>query len=176
MFSKVLVANRGEIALRVARTCHEMGIAAVGVYSTADRDPRLLRHFDELVHIGPAPARRSYQNIPAIIEAALQTGAEAIHPGYGFLSEDPDFAEVCADAGLVFIGPELRHLAALGDKSTARRLMQDAGLPLLPGSVEPVTSAARATEVATEIGYPVIIKAAMGGGGRGLMVVHDTAG
>jgi acetyl-CoA carboxylase biotin carboxylase subunit len=176
MFSKVLIANRGEIALRVARTCREMGVGSVGVYSTADRDQRLLRHFDEVIHVGPAQARHSYMSIPAIIEAALQSGADAIHPGYGFLSEDPDFAEICADAGLVFIGPRPGQLAALGDKSTARRLMQDAGLPLLPGSVEPVATLAQAESLAARTGYPVIVKAVAGGGGKGMEVVTAPAG
>lgn len=171
MFGKVLIANRGEIALRVARTCREMGVGSVGVYSTADRDSRLLRHFDEVIHIGPAAAKHSYMSIPAIIEAALHTGADAIHPGYGFLSEDPDFAEICADAGLVFIGPRPAQLAALGDKSTARRLMQDAGLPLLPGSVEPIATPQHAASLASQIGYPVIVKAVAGGGGKGMEVV-----
>jgi acetyl-CoA carboxylase, biotin carboxylase subunit len=172
MFSKVLIANRGEIAVRIARTCRELGVQSVGVYSTADRNRRVLRHFDEAVHIGPAPSRRSYQNIPAVIEAALQTGCDAIHPGYGFLSEDPDFAEICTDAGLTFIGPAPHQLAALGDKSSARRLMQEVGLPLLPGSVEPVASAARARALAADFGYPVIIKAVAGGGGKGMEVVR----
>ncbi|MBV8933851.1 MAG: acetyl-CoA carboxylase biotin carboxylase subunit, partial [Kutzneria sp.] len=138
MFRKVLIANRGEIALRVARTCRELGVKSVGVCSTADRDPRTLRHFDEVVHIGPPSARRSYQHIPAVIEAALKTGADAVHPGYGFLSEDPDFAEVCVESGLTFIGPDADQMAVLGDKSSARKLMRGAGLPLLPGSVEPI--------------------------------------
>jgi acetyl-CoA carboxylase biotin carboxylase subunit len=173
MFGKVLIANRGEIALRVARTCREMGVGSVGVYSTADRDSRLLRHFDEVIHIGPALAKHSYMSIPAIIEAALQTGADAIHPGYGFLSEDPDFAEICADAGLVFIGPRPAQLAALGDKSTARRLMQDAGMPLLPGSIEPIATLQHAASLASQIGYPVIVKAVAGGGGKGMEVVSS---
>ena len=175
MFSTVLIANRGEIARRVARTCREMGIRSVGVYSTADHDPRLLRHFDQAVHIGPASARHSYRDIPAIIEAALQTGSDAIHPGYGFLAEDPDFAEVCADAGLAFIGPAPGLLAALGDKSVARALMRQAGLPLLPGGVEPVSSAAQAAGLAAGIGYPVIVKAVAGGGGKGMEVVSAPA-
>ncbi|HEX4833024.1 MAG TPA: acetyl-CoA carboxylase biotin carboxylase subunit [Trebonia sp.] len=178
MFSKVLIANRGEIAVRVARTCREMGISSVGVYSTPDRDQRLLRHFDEAIHIGPAPARNSYMSIPAVIEAALQAGAEAIHPGYGFLSEDPDFAEICAEAGLVFIGPRPATLTELGDKSTARRLMRDAGLPLLPGSIEPVATLAQARLLAAEVGYPIIVKAVAGGGGKGMEIVagpHDLA-
>lgn len=175
MFRKVLIANRGEIAVRVARACREMDIRSVGVYSTADRDPRLLRHLDEAVHIGPPAARRSYRDIPAVIEAALQTGCDAVHPGYGFLSEDPDFAEICADAGLVFIGPDPASLAALGDKSSARALMRDAGMPLLPGSVESVANAGRAAEIAREIGYPVIIKAVAGGGGKGMEVAAGPA-
>jgi acetyl-CoA carboxylase biotin carboxylase subunit len=148
-----------------------MGVGSVGVYSSADRDPRLLRHFDEVIHIGPPLPKRSYMSIPAIIEAALQSGADAIHPGYGFLSEDPDFAEICTDAGLVFIGPQPDQLAALGDKSTARRLMRDAGLPLLPGSVEPVATLEHAASLAAQTGYPVIVKAVAGGGGKGMEVV-----
>jgi acetyl-CoA carboxylase biotin carboxylase subunit len=175
MFDKVLIANRGEIALRIARTCRELGVQSVGVYSTADRDPRALRHFDEVVHIGPPPGRHSYQNIPAVIQAALHTGADAIHPGYGFLSEDPDFAEACVEEGLTFVGPQPRLMAQLGDKSSARKLMRDAGLPLLPGSIEPVGTAADAQAIATEIGYPVIVKAVAGGGGKGIAVVR-TAG
>jgi acetyl-CoA carboxylase biotin carboxylase subunit len=175
MFKKVLIANRGEIALRIARTCRELGVASVGVYSSADRDPRALRHFDETVHIGPPLSRRSYQSIPAVIEAAIGTGADAIHPGYGFLSEDPDFAEVCADNGLTFVGPTPGLMAALGDKSSARMLMSDAGLPLLPGSVAPIGTAAEAVRTAEEIGYPVIIKAVAGGGGKGIVVVTDPA-
>jgi acetyl-CoA carboxylase biotin carboxylase subunit len=175
VFSKVLIANRGEIALRVARTCREMGIRPVGVCSSADRDVPW-RHFDEVVRIGPAPARLSYRNIPAVIEAALQTGCDAIHPGYGFLSEDPDFAEICADAGLVFIGPNPETLAALGDKAQARALMREAGLPLLPGGVEPLSAYGQAEELAREIGYPVILKAVAGGGGKGMEVVTEPAG
>jgi acetyl-CoA carboxylase biotin carboxylase subunit len=150
-------------------------VASVGVYSSADRDPRALRHFDETVHIGPPLSRRSYQSIPAVIEAAIGTGADAIHPGYGFLSEDPDFAEVCADNGLTFVGPTPDLMAALGDKSSARKLMSEAGLALLPGSVAPIANAAEAVRTADEIGYPVIIKAVAGGGGKGIVVVTDPA-
>jgi acetyl-CoA carboxylase biotin carboxylase subunit len=173
VFGKVLIANRGEIALRVARTCREMGLRTVAVYSTEDRDSAVVSYADENVHIGPGPARRSYLNIPAIVEAALMTGAEAVHPGYGFLSEDPDFAEVCQDHGLVFVGPPPEVIAKLGDKTAARRLMVDAGLPLLPGSLDPVRSAEEAQMLADRIGYPVIIKAAAGGGGRGMRVVGE---
>jgi acetyl-CoA carboxylase biotin carboxylase subunit len=172
MFKKVLIANRGEIALRVARACRELGINSVGVYSTADRDDLVLRHFDEVVHIGPPSGKRSYLNAAAIIEAASQTGADAVHPGYGFLSEDPDFAEVCVDNDLTFIGPRAEVMGALGDKSTARRLMLDQGLPLLPGSVEALRTYADAKAEADAVGYPVIIKAVAGGGGKGMSVVH----
>lgn len=176
MFGTVLIANRGEIALRVARTCRELGIRSVGVYSTADKDPHFARHFDRVVHIGPAAGRRSYQNMPAIIEAALAAGADAIHPGYGFLSEDPDFAEICADSGLTFVGPRPDVLATLGDKSSARELLSKAGLPLLPGSIEPVPSESAAAALAAEIGYPVIVKAVAGGGGKGMEVVRSADG
>jgi acetyl-CoA carboxylase biotin carboxylase subunit len=175
MIRKVLIANRGEIALRVARTCREMGIATVAVHSTADADSAVVRYCDERVQIGPAPARRSYLNIPAIVEAALRTGADAVHPGYGFLSEDPDFAEVCLAEGLTFVGPSARVIAALGDKIEARRLMAGAGVPILPGSVEPLSTAEQARAVADDVGYPVIVKAAAGGGGRGMRVVSDAA-
>jgi len=175
MLRKVLIANRGEIALRIARTCREMGVRTVAVYSTQDRDSPVVSYADEAVHIGPGPAKKSYLNIPAVVEAALQTGADAVHPGYGFLSEDADFAEVCRDNGLVFVGPPPEVIALLGDKTAARRLMTDAGLPLLPGSLDPVRTEAEAQELADAIGYPVIIKAAAGGGGRGMRVVHDRA-
>ncbi|QFZ21429.1 acetyl-CoA carboxylase biotin carboxylase subunit [Saccharothrix syringae] len=175
MFDKVLIANRGEIALRVARTCREMGIRTVAVHSTDDRDSAVVSYADESVQIGPAPARKSYLDIAAVVEAALRTGAEAVHPGYGFLSEDPDFAEVCRDNGLVFIGPPPEVIAQLGDKTAARGVMARAGLPLLPGSLDPLGSASEARSLADDIGYPVIIKAAAGGGGRGMRVVHDAA-
>ncbi|MEU5408579.1 acetyl-CoA carboxylase biotin carboxylase subunit [Nocardia asteroides] len=170
---KVLVANRGEIAVRVIRTCRELGIATVAVHSAADRDSAAVRLADERVQIGPAPAKRSYLSIPAIIEAARATGADAIHPGYGFLSEDPDFAEVCETEGFVFVGAPAAVMARLGDKSTARALMADAGLPLLPGSRDPIDDVDTARALAEEIGYPVIIKAVAGGGGRGMRVVRD---
>jgi acetyl-CoA carboxylase, biotin carboxylase subunit len=172
MFRTVLVANRGEIALRVARTCRELGIRVVAVYSTEDRDSLLVRFADEAVAIGPGPARRSYMYAPAILEAARRTGAEAVHPGYGFLSEDADFAAACAAEGLTFIGPPSDVVAALGDKTHARELLSSVGMPLLPGSLQPLMDAEAAQRVADEVGYPVIIKAAMGGGGRGLRVVR----
>jgi len=172
-FSRLLIANRGEIALRVARACRELGIEVVAVYSTADRDTPVVRMADQAVHIGPPAPKASYLHIPNIIEAALQTGAEAIHPGYGFLSEDPDFAEICAKEGITFIGPRPDVMQLLGNKATARSLMSDAGLPLLPGSVGPARTVDEGAAVAEEIGYPVIIKAVAGGGGRGMTVVRD---
>jgi acetyl-CoA carboxylase biotin carboxylase subunit len=171
MFSKVLIANRGEIALRVARACRELGVETVAVYSTADADSAVVRFADEAVHIGPAAAAQSYLQVPSIIGAALKTGAEAIHPGYGFLSEDPYFPEICADEGITFIGPRPDVMEKVGDKTSARQLMSQAGLPLLPGTIEPVGSADEAFSVVAEIGYPVIIKAVAGGGGRGMSVV-----
>ncbi|MGI5216220.1 acetyl-CoA carboxylase biotin carboxylase subunit [Plantactinospora sp. CA-290183] len=171
MFEKILIANRGEIALRVVRACRELGVRTVAVYSTADRDSAVVRLADEAVCIGPPESRLSYLNAPAIVEAARRTGAQAVHPGYGFLSEDADFAEICADNGLVFVGPPPEVMSALGDKSRARVLMGAAGLPLPPGSLETLGTAERARAVAEEIGYPVIIKGAAGGGGRGMAVV-----
>jgi len=176
LFQKVLIANRGEIALRVARACRELDIATVAVYSTEDRDSAVVNYADEAVQIGPAPAKRSYLSIPAIVEAALRSGADAVHPGYGFLSEDPDLAEVCRDNGLNYIGPPADVIARLGDKTAARQLMSEVGLPMLPGSLHPLHTVAEAERVAGEIGYPVIIKAAAGGGGRGMSIVHEAAG
>jgi acetyl-CoA carboxylase biotin carboxylase subunit len=175
MFDKVLIANRGEIAVRIARACKELGVRTVAVYSTADQNSAVLRMADEAVCIGPAPSKHSYLNPAAVVEAALQTGADAVHPGYGFLSEDPDFAEICTDNGLTFIGPPPQVLSQLGDKATARVLMQRAGLPLLPGLAEVISDTADAVAAAERIGFPVIIKAAAGGGGRGMTVVRDPA-
>ena len=175
MFRKVLIANRGEIALRVARACRELGIPTVAVHSTVDRDSAVVRYADEAVQIGPGPSKRSYLSMPAIIESALRTGADAIHPGYGFLSEDPFFAEVCADNGITFIGPPASVIASLGDKAAARTLMTEAGVPLLPGSLRPLVTVHEARAVVDEIGLPVIIKAVAGGGGRGMSVVRDEA-
>ena len=175
MFKKVLIANRGEIALRVVRACRELGVRSVVAHSTVDRDSAAVRLADEAVCIGPAASRRSYLNAAAIVEAARLTGAEAVHPGYGFLSEDADFAEICADHGLIMIGPRPEVMAALADKASARRLMAGAGLPLLPGSSGTVASATEAAAVADGIGYPVIVKTAAGGGGRGMAVVRTPA-
>lgn len=171
MFGSVLIANRGEIALRIARTCREMGIRTVAVYSTSDAGSAVARFADQAVHIGPGQARRSYTSAPALIEAARLSGAEAIHPGYGFLSEDPDFAEICAANGITFIGPAPELVAALGDKVETRRLMADAGLPVLPGSAGPVPDLVTARQIADEIGYPIVLKALAGGGGAGVRVV-----
>lgn len=173
MFEKVLIANRGEIAMRIARACRELGVRTVAVYSTEDRESAVVSYADEAVHIGPGPAKRSYLNIPAIVEAARKTGADAVHPGYGFLSEDADFAEVCEQNDLVFIGPPAKVIAQLGDKCVARRIMAENGLPILPGSHGTVRSAAEALDISRRIGYPVIIKAVAGGGGRGMRVVHS---
>ncbi|MEV1333194.1 acetyl-CoA carboxylase biotin carboxylase subunit [Micromonospora costi] len=175
MFEKVLIANRGEIALRVLRACRELGVRTAVVYSAADADSAPVRLADEAVRIGPAASRRSYLNAAAIVEAARQVGAQAVHPGYGFLSEDADFAEICAENGLTFIGPPPAVMASLADKSSARALMSRAGLPLPAGSVQPVSTVEAAVEVAAGIGYPVIVKAAAGGGGRGMTVVRSAA-
>ncbi len=175
MIRKVLVANRGEIALRVIRTCAELGIATVAVYSEADRHSAAVRMADQAVQIGPGPAKQSYLHIPSIIEAARTTGADAIHPGYGFLSENADFAEVCEAEGFVFVGAPADVMDRLGDKSTARALMTDAGLPLLPGSRDPIETVEEAAALAGDIGYPVIVKAVAGGGGRGMRIVRDPA-
>jgi len=173
VFDTVLVANRGEIALRVIRTCRDMGISPVIVHSTADEDSAAVRAADRRVRIGPADPKRSYLYPPAIIEAALACGAQAIHPGYGFLSEDPDFAEICREQGLVFIGPDPEVMAQLSDKAIARRLMAKAGLSMAPGTTDSVNSTEEVARVAKEIGFPLIIKAAAGGGGRGMTVVEE---
>lgn len=175
MFQKLLVANRGEIALRVICACRDLGIPTVAVYSEADRNSLHVRFADEAVCIGPAKSARSYLDIPAVISAAEITNAQAIHPGYGFLSENADFAEVCDASGLTFIGPRPDVIRDMGLKQRARALMKEAGVPILPGSEGTVKSADEARELAAEIGYPVIIKAAAGGGGRGMRVVRDPA-
>jgi acetyl-CoA carboxylase biotin carboxylase subunit len=172
VFDKVLIANRGEIALRVARACRELGVKSVAVYSTADAESAVVKFADEAVCIGPPPPGKSYLHIPNIIGAAHKSGAQAIHPGYGFLSEDPFFAEICTDNDITFIGPKPDVMEKVGDKAIARDLMQKAGLPLLPGTIEPVGTVDEAREIAGDIGYPLIIKAVAGGGGRGMNVVH----
>jgi 3-methylcrotonyl-CoA carboxylase alpha subunit len=171
MFSKILIANRGEIACRVIRTARRMGIATVAVYSDADANALHVAMADEARHIGPPPARESYLNIAAIIEAARQSGAEAVHPGYGFLSENADFAEACAKAGLVFIGPPAAAIRAMGSKAAAKALMEAHGVPVVPGYHGEAQDAASLAAEAERIGYPVLIKASAGGGGRGMRIV-----
>lgn len=172
MFSKILIANRGEIALRILRACRELGIKTVAVHSTADEDAMHVRLADEAVCIGPPASRDSYLNVAAILSAATITGAEAIHPGYGFLSENADFAETVEAHGLTFIGPTAEHIRMMGDKITAKTTMQMLGVPLVPGSDGELTSLEDAREVADKVGYPVLIKAAAGGGGRGMKVAQ----
>ncbi|MBM4784042.1 MAG: acetyl-CoA carboxylase biotin carboxylase subunit [Archangiaceae bacterium] len=173
MFKKVLIANRGEIALRIIRACRELGIATVAVHSTADANSLHVRFADEAVCIGPPPSKDSYLNVPALLSAAEITRADAIHPGYGFLSENAEFAEVCAKCSIGFIGPKPDVIRLMGNKVRAKEAAREAGLPLLPGSPGVLKSADEAVEVANEIGYPVILKAAAGGGGRGMKIVRD---
>lgn len=170
MFSTVLIANRGEIALRVARTCRELGIRTIAALSESDRNSEIKHFVDKCVLIGPSEPQRSYLNSAAIVTAALQQGADAVHPGYGFLSEDPDFAEICEEAGLKFIGPRSSLLSHLGDKSRSKEIAAAAGLPVLPGSSDPLNNIDEAQEIASKIGYPVIFKAVTGGGGRGMTI------
>src|SRR5215213_9269429 len=172
MFNKILIANRGEIALRVICACRELGIKTVAVYSEADEHSLHVRFADEDVCIGPARSADSYLSVPAVLSAAEITGADAIHPGYGFLSESAYLAEVCEACHICFIGPAPRVIKLLGDKARARRAMKKAGLPMLPGSDGPVENEEKALKVAAAIGYPVIIKAVAGGGGRGMRVVR----
>lgn len=176
MFKKILVANRGEIALRIQRACKEMGIKAVMVYSEADRDAKYVKLADEAICIGPAPAAQSYLNMPAIISAAEVTDSEAIHPGYGFLAENADFAERVEKSGFVFIGPGPEAIRIMGDKVSAKQAMIKAGIPCVPGSEgELPDDPAQLKSIAKKIGYPVIVKASGGGGGRGMRVVHTEA-
>ncbi|CAN5834286.1 acetyl-CoA carboxylase biotin carboxylase subunit [soil metagenome] len=172
MFRKVLIANRGEIALRVIRACKELGIRTVAVYSEADRESLHVRFADEDVCIGPAAARESYLNIPRIISAAEITGADAIHPGYGFLAENAEFSEICERSGLSFIGPTPQQIRLMGDKAAARRTMKEVGVPIVPGT-DILPEAEEALEAAIGIGFPVLIKAAAGGGGKGMRVALD---
>ena len=175
MFHKILIANRGEIALRIIRTCREMGIRSVIAHSKADAGSLPVRLADESICVGPDAARLSYLNIPAIISAAAVTDSEAIHPGYGFLAENPAFAEVCRACSITFIGPAPEAIRLMGDKAQARQLASQAGVPIVPGSGGPLKDAAEALDVADAIGYPVMFKAAAGGGGRGMRIVRDRA-
>ena len=176
MFQKVLIANRGEIALRVIRACHELGIDTVAVYSEADRECLHVRFADDDVSIGPAPARLSYLKIPNLIAAAEITGADAIHPGYGFLAESAAFAETCEASNIAFIGPTAEQIRLMGDKVAARKLARELDIPVVPGSPGAIENSDDALAVATEIGFPVIVKAAAGGGGKGMRVAHDAEG
>ncbi|MFL6753004.1 MAG: acetyl-CoA carboxylase biotin carboxylase subunit, partial [Sphingomicrobium sp.] len=171
--NKLLIANRGEIALRIHRACHEIGIKTVAVHSTADADAMHVRLADETVCIGPPPAAESYLNIPNIISAAEIVHADAIHPGYGFLSENAQFAEIVESHNIIWVGPKPEHIRLMGDKIEAKRTAAKLGLPLVPGSDGPLTSVKQAKKLAVETGYPVLIKAASGGGGRGMKVVPD---
>jgi acetyl-CoA carboxylase biotin carboxylase subunit len=173
MFNKILIANRGEIALRVIRACREMGIGSVAVHSTADADAMHVRMADESVCIGPAPSPLSYLNFPAIISACEITGAQAIHPGYGFLSENAQFVQVVEDHGLTFIGPTAQHIRTMGDKITAKDTMKALGVPCVPGSPGGVDTVEDALKIGAEFGYPVIIKATAGGGGKGMKVANS---
>jgi len=173
MFSKILIANRGEIALRIIRACREMGIRTVAVYSQADRESLHVRFADEAICIGAAQSSSSYLSIPAIISAAEITDVEAIHPGYGFLAENPHFAEICESCQIAFIGPSAENIRLMGDKTAARIAAQKAGLPIVPGSAAAVQNKEEAIKVAKRIGYPVIIKAAAGGGGKGMRICHN---
>jgi len=173
VFKKILIANRGEIALQIIRACKELGIATVAVYSVSDRDSLPVKYADEAVCIGPASSTNSYLHMPHIISAAEITGAEAIHPGYGFLAEDVHFAEVCEDCGIKFIGPSAETMRALANKWEAKQTMRRAGIPVLPGNEFRITKLEQAQKIAGEIGYPVILKAAAGGGGKGMRLARD---
>ncbi len=175
MFKKILIANRGEIALRVIRTCREMGIKTVAVYSTADKDSLHVRFADEAVCIGPPPSRQSYLNIPNIIAAAEITNADAIHPGYGFLSENADFSRICQEYKIKFIGPSPEMIDSMGDKASAKATMKAAGVPTIPGSDGLLDTLEEAKALAAKIKYPVIIKATAGGGGKGMRIIRSEA-
>jgi len=172
MFKKILIANRGEIAVRVLRACHEMGIAAAVVYSDVDRAALHVRKADEAYPLGAAAASESYLNIRKILDVARRSGADAIHPGYGFLSENAKFARACADAGVKFIGPTAAAMEAMGSKTRARQAMERAGVPFVPGTSRGVESFEQAGQAAARIGYPIMLKAAAGGGGKGMRLVH----
>ena len=175
MFKKVLIANRGEIAVRVLRACREMGIAPVAVYSEADRGALHVRMADEAYAIGPSPSSQSYLSIEKILDVARRSGADAVHPGYGFLSENAVFAQACADAGLTFIGPSPKSIALMGSKVGSRKAVAQYGVPMIPGAMDPVADPDEARRVAQSLGYPVMVKASAGGGGKGMRIVHSEA-
>jgi acetyl-CoA carboxylase biotin carboxylase subunit len=172
LFKKILIANRGEIAVRIIRACHELGINTAVVYSDIDKNTLPVRLADEAVCIGPAPSSQSYLNIPAIISAAEITDAEAVHPGYGFLAENPHFVEACTASRITFVGPSSENIRLGGDKSKARQIMKRKGIPVVPGSVTPVVNEGEALKISKKIGFPVILKASAGGGGKGMRIVH----
>jgi acetyl-CoA carboxylase biotin carboxylase subunit len=172
-FQKVLIANRGEIALRVIRACRELGLSSVAVYSDVDRDALHVRMADKAYHIGPAQAAKSYLNIPALVDVAKRSGAQAVHPGYGFLAENAAFVEACEEAGLIFVGPPVEAQVAMGEKTAARRTAQAAGVPIVPGAMSDVEDDTQAREMAEHLGYPILLKAAAGGGGKGIRFVRD---
>jgi acetyl-CoA carboxylase biotin carboxylase subunit len=174
-FKKILIANRGEIAVRVIRACHELGIKSVAIHSTADVDALHVKLASESVCIGPASPKESYLNIATIMAAAVATGADAIHPGYGFLSENPAFAEICASCGVTFIGPSVRNMRIMGDKAKARRAADKVGVPTIPGVSKGMTEVAEALDVAEKAGFPVLLKACAGGGGRGMKIIHEAS-
>ena len=173
MFNKILIANRGEIALRIIRTCKELGIPTVAVYSEADKEAAHVVFADEAVCIGPPSSQESYLKVTSIIAAAEVTGADAIHPGYGFLAENADFSEICEEMNIKFIGPSAEMIQKMGDKAFAKTTMKSVGVPVVPGSDGVVDSIEDAKKIAAEIGYPVIMKASAGGGGKGMRIVHS---
>ncbi|MEC9342130.1 MAG: biotin carboxylase N-terminal domain-containing protein, partial [Pseudomonadota bacterium] len=173
MFKKILIANRGEIACRVMRSCRELGIPTVAIYSEADARARHVREADEAYCVGPPPSAASYLNIDRILEVIRESGADAVHPGYGFLSENATFSRRLAEAGVTFIGPKEKAVAAMGDKITSKRLAMEAGVNTIPGYDGEIDSVAQAREVAAQVGYPVMIKASAGGGGKGMRVVNS---
>ena len=173
MFEKILIANRGEIALRVLRACHDLGVQAIVAYSEADRDSLPVRLADEAVCIGPAPAAKSYNHIPSVISAALMTGCDAIHPGYGFLAENAYIAEICRDVNITFIGPDPGTIEMMADKSTARQVAKKAGVPVLPGTAQALPATVDIRELSREVGFPLMLKAVAGGGGRGMRIAQD---
>ena len=175
MFKKILIANRGEIALRTIRVCRELGVKTVAVYSEADRDSLHVKFADEAVCIGPPASRESYLNIPRIIAAAEITGADAIHPGYGFLSEKANFAEICESSGIKFIGPPIDAIISMGDKAVAKETAKKAGVPVIPGSDGVVATLNDAIRICSDIGFPVIMKAVAGGGGKGMRIVRNSS-
>ena len=173
MLKKVLIANRGEIAVRIIRACREMGIRTVAIYSEADKNALHVQLADEAICVGPAPSNKSYLNVKAILEAACLTGADSIHPGFGFLSENPNFAKICQETGIKFIGPDYKLIELLGNKSRAKETMKRAGVPVVPGSDGLIYSKEQAINLAEQIKYPVMLKASAGGGGRGIRVAYS---